>query len=84
MIDNHQNSYHNELSLEVMTMVKKYQKIVKYLKDHPNYNAFLHIFAGMAVGIMMTYPFAGTHPVRWAVALMGVAALGHLYPLFKK
>lgn len=65
-------------------MMKSYKKITKYLNDHPNYNAFLSIFAGMAVGVMMTYPFVGPHPVRWAVVLLGIATLGHIYPLFTK
>lgn len=65
-------------------MMKYYKKITKYLKDHPNYNAFIHMFAGIAVGIMMTYPFVGVHPVRWAVAFLALSALGHLYPLLTK
>lgn len=65
-------------------MMKMYKKITKYLKDHPNYNAFVHMFAGAAVGIMITNPFVGEHPVRWAVAFLGLATLGHLYPLITK
>lgn len=65
-------------------MVKSYKKITKYLKDHPSYNAFVHMFAGIAVGIMMTYPFVGVHPVRWAVAFLAAATLGHIIPLFTK
>jgi len=64
--------------------MKMYKKITKYLKDHPNYNAFVHMFAGIAVGIMMTYPYVGEHPVRWAVGFLVLATLGHLYPLIAK
>lgn len=73
-----------DLGSGVMVMLKKYHKITKYLKEHPNYNSFVHIFAGIAVGIMMTYPYVGNHPVRWAVAFLAIATMGHVLPLFMK
>lgn len=65
-------------------MCKKYQKIRKYFKEHVDYNGFVHMFAGIGIGILITYPLVGAHPIRWGVAFLLVAILGHLYPLFIK
>lgn len=65
-------------------MNKHLQKIRKYFMAHPDYNSVLHIIAGMGLGILVTYPFVGSHPIRWGIALFFVAILGHLYPLVVK
>ena len=65
-------------------MQKKYQKIRKYFKDHADYNAFVHMFAGIGIGILITYPLVGNHPVRWGLLFLIIAVLGHLYPLMNK
>jgi len=66
-------------------MYKQYQrardKVHKYLRLHPNYNAWVHVAAGMGFGILMTYPMVGIHPIRWAVALLAFATIAHIYPL---
>lgn len=48
------------------------------------YNAFVHVVVGVGVGMLLTYPLAGDHPVRWGVALLVAGVLGHLYPLMQK
>lgn len=58
-----------------------YKKIDNYFKNHRYYNSFMHTIFGMGLGIIMTYPYFGEHPVRWGIALMTIGALGHLYPL---
>ncbi len=60
------------------------KKIDQYLKNHSWYNATIHVVAGVGIGILITYPFIGAHPVRWGVILLTVGILGHLYPLLKK
>ena len=61
-----------------------YKKIVSYLSRHPSYNGATHLILGVGVGILITYPFIQTHPVRWGVALIVIGLLGHLYPLIIK
>lgn len=58
-----------------------YKKIRRYFEKHADYNAFVHLFAGIGVGILITYPMVGPHPVRWGLGFLTLAVLGHLYPL---
>ncbi len=60
------------------------KKALKYLGAHPYYNSLIHILLGAGLGILVTYPLIGEHPVRWAAALVGLGILGHLYPLTLK
>ena len=60
-------------------MSKSLKKAVKYMKDNPVYHASVHSIGGIGVGILVAGPLAGVHPVRWGVAFVVVAVLGHLY-----
>lgn len=60
------------------------QSTEKYFKNHPAYNSIVHVIGGIGIGILITYPFIGDHPVRWGVAFVIVSILGHLYPIFLK
>jgi len=61
-----------------------YKKIRKYLSDHPDYNGAIHVLVGIGIGIFMTYPLVGKHPVRWSIVFLTLGILGHLYPWFVK
>lgn len=60
-------------------MKKYYRRAEKYFSKHPNVNALVHAVAGIGIGFLLTYPLAGSHPVRWGVTFLVLAALGHLY-----
>ncbi|MDO8577238.1 MAG: hypothetical protein Q7R82_02755 [Candidatus Daviesbacteria bacterium] len=60
------------------------KQIEKYFSSHVRYNSLVHVIAGIGIGILITYPLAGVHPVRWGIALVAIGILGHLYPLLKK
>ncbi len=60
------------------------QQIEKYFANHVRYNSLVHVIAGIGIGILITYPLIGAHPVRWGIALVAVGILGHLYPLMLK
>ncbi len=64
-------------------MLKKYlkyrHKAMKYLSNHIEYNSFVHMIGGVGIGILITYPLVGTHPIRWAVAMLLISILGHMY-----
>jgi hypothetical protein len=57
------------------------KRAVAYFKKHPFYNAFLHLLAGAAIGIMIAYPIAGSHPLRWGLIILLVVVAGYLPPL---
>ncbi len=61
-----------------------FKKTEKYFKQHPAYNATAHFLGGLGIGILITYPFIGSHPVRWGVLFIALAILAHLYPTLKK
>ena len=58
------------------------KKAMAFMKKHPKYNAIIHALGGVGVGILIAYPIAGIHPVRFGVAFLLVSALGHLYTWF--
>ncbi|MDD4938389.1 MAG: hypothetical protein PHX34_05275 [Candidatus Shapirobacteria bacterium] len=47
-------------------------------------NALSHALAGIGVGILITYPFVGSHPLRWGAFFLVVGLIGHLYAYFAK
>lgn len=61
-----------------------YKKIETYFKKHVYYNSAVHVLAGVGIGILLTYPLAGAHPVRWGGLFLAAGLLGHMYPLLKK
>lgn len=61
-----------------------YRKLLAYFEKHPLHNAVIHLVGGMGLGILLTYPLVGRHPLRWGVALIVLAVCGHLYVLLKK
>ena len=58
--------------------------VSKYFKAHSMYNSLVHLITGVGVGIMLTFPYFSTHPVRWGLGLVVVGLVGHLYPLTMK
>lgn len=60
------------------------KQISKYFKTHASCNAATHFFIGMGIGIMLTFPYFGTHPIRWGLALVAAGLIGYLYPLALK
>lgn len=60
------------------------KKTEKYFKEHTAYNALVHALGGVGVGILITYPFVRSHPIRWGIVFLALSILGHLLPAFKK
>ena len=61
-----------------------YKKINQYFGSHVIYNSTIHVIAGIGIGILITYPLIGAHPVRWGAVFLIAGILGHLYPLIHK
>ncbi len=58
------------------------KKAKDFMKKHPEYNAAVHAIGGVGIGLLIAYPVAGIHPVRWGVAFLILSILGHLYAWF--
>ncbi len=58
------------------------KKALNFMKKHPAYNASVHAIGGIGLGVLITYPFVGQHPVRVGVAFIIVAIIGHIYTFF--
>ena len=65
-------------------MEKIYAKMMKYFAKHQSFNSWVHFAGGIGVGFLLTYPVAGIHPVRWGVAFILIAVLGHIYAMSEK
>ncbi len=52
---------------------------MKYFEKHPNTNSFIHVIGGIGIGFLLTYPLAGSHPVRWGIAFLVLSVLGHVW-----
>jgi len=52
---------------------------MKYFKKHPAYLASVHFIGGLGLGILVARPVFATHPVRWGVAFIVLAVVGHLF-----
>lgn len=60
------------------------KKINSFFGKHVLFNSTIHFIGGVGLGILITYPLIGQHPVRWGVTLIIIALLGHLYALKAK
>lgn len=64
-------------------MAKK--KIVeRVVSSYFGYPTIVNIVVGMGVGMLLTYPLAGAHPVRWGVSLVVIGILAQIVPLILK
>ena len=61
-----------------------FRKMNKYFSKHVLFNSLIHAIGGMGLGVLLASPLMFPHPVRWGVALLGVAILGHLYVYWDK
>ena len=60
------------------------KKIQKYFEKHIFFNSGVHLLIGAGIGVLVTYPMIGAHPVRWGILLLALGLLGHAYPLMVK
>lgn len=60
------------------------KKVKQYFSKHPGRNAISHLFIGIGLGILITYPFIGIHPLRWGVFFLALGVIGHLYASFSR
>ena len=64
-----------------MNMMKKLEH---YYSKHVWYAKTFHILTGVGIGILLTYPLVGDHPLRWGLTILVLGLLGSLAPWLKR
>lgn len=60
--------------------MKKYCKTaMKYFEKHADFNGLTHILLGIGIGVLLTYPIAGVHPVRLGLVFLALGIAGHIW-----
>lgn len=59
--------------------MKYIKHINKFLSKNTEFNSVIHAMLGIGVGILITYPLIGVHPLRWAIFFIGIAVIGHIW-----
>jgi len=52
---------------------------MRYFAKHVDFNSLTHIFIGMGIGALLTYPVFGVHPVRFGLAFLALGIAGHIW-----
>lgn len=60
------------------------KKLEKYFSKHVYFNGTIHTLAGIGIGILVTYPIIGIHPMRWGLAFLIAGILGHVWAYTQK
>lgn len=63
---------------------KAEERLLKFFKAHPRYNATAHLLIGVGLGILMTHEMADPHPLRWGLSFLALGTVVHLYPVLQK
>lgn len=59
--------------------MKCYKTMMKYYQKHVDFNGLTHLLLGIGVGMLLTYPVAGAHPVRVGLAFIIAGLCGHAW-----
>jgi len=58
----------------------KYSKASqRYFSKHVDFSGIVHICVGIGIGALITYPIAGSHPVRFSVTFLIIGILGYIW-----
>lgn len=64
--------------------LKSFKKLEKYYTRHVWYAKAVYVLTGVGLGVLITYPLIGEHPLRWGTLLLVLGLFGSLYPLLEK
>lgn len=59
------------------------KRAISFFERHVEYNALVHVLGGIGLGIIVA-GFTFPNQVNWALGLLAVSLLGHLYTLTVK
>ena len=69
---------------EMVKLFLSYRKrAISFFGKHVEYNAFVHVLGGIGLGIIVA-GFTFPDQVNWALGLLALSILGHLYTLTVK
>jgi hypothetical protein len=57
------------------------KKMEKYFSKHVYYNSGVHFLIGIGLGILVSRPWAGAHPLRTGLIILLVGVILHAYPV---
>jgi hypothetical protein len=60
-------------------MTKYIKATLRYFERHAQYNSAVNILLGIGIGALLTYPVAGSHPVRFGLVFLVLGVLGHVW-----
>lgn len=60
------------------------KKLNKNVQSGINYQMAAHVLLGVGLGILLTYPIVGAHPLRWGIGLLALGVIAYLYPSLAK
>jgi hypothetical protein len=55
------------------------QNIHKYFVKNPDQYAMIFLLCGIGIGIFVTYPVVGSHPIRWGIFFIILAIVGFIW-----
>lgn len=59
------------------------KRAITFFSKHVEYNALVHVLGGVGLGVLIA-GFTFPNQINWALGLLGVSILGHLYTLTVK
>lgn len=51
----------------------------KYLRAHSEFSGLIFLLFGVGIGVLLTYPVAGIHPVRFGFMFLALGILGYIW-----
>lgn len=51
----------------------------KYFRAHSEFSGIIYVLFGVGLGVLITYPFAGIHPVRFGFLFLALGILGYVW-----
>lgn len=61
--------------------MKLYKKGLVYFERHPLHSVLINVLLGIGLGVLLTYPVAGIHPLRWGETFLVIGVLGYLWAI---
>ena len=56
----------------------------KSAQNAVNLKMAAHILLGLGLGVLLTYPIVGAHPLRWGIVFLTLGIIAYAYPQMAK
>ncbi len=64
----------------IKTVLLYRKRALSFFSKHVEYNALVHVLGGIGLGVILA-EFIFPYQVQWALGLLFISILGHLYTL---